>query len=159
MQISRRKFIAAVTLALFSAGAAAVCAQERFDTEPLTIIHADGKSSQFTVELALTSPQKQQGLMYRKSMAPDHGMLFDFQENRLVSMWMRHTYIPLDMVFMAQTGRITHIYEGAVPHDESIISSRGSVYFVLELNAGAAKRYNIKVGDLVSSAQIKKAAQ
>jgi uncharacterized membrane protein (UPF0127 family) len=159
MNLSRRNVVAAVALVLFGAGASAVCAQETFSREPLEIIHANGKSTTFMIELALTPSQKQQGLMFRRTMAPDHGMLFDFQENRLVSMWMRNTYLPLDMIFASQSGKITHIHENAIPHDESVITSRGQVRFVLELNAGAVKRFDIRIGDQLVSEQIKKAAE
>jgi uncharacterized membrane protein (UPF0127 family) len=158
MKLLRRNTIAAVALVLYGAGASAVCAQETFSSEPLQILHANGKSTTFDVELALTPNQKQQGLMFRRTMAPNHGMLFDFQENRLVSMWMRNTYLPLDMIFASQSGQITHIHENAIPHDESVITSRGQVRFVLELNAGAAKRFDIRIGDQMVSGQIKKAA-
>ncbi len=92
--------------------------------------------------------------MFRKSMPSENGMLFDFGEARAVAMWMRNTLIPLDMLFIGSDGRITHIHENAVPHSEAIISSRGPVKFVLELNGGAAKRSGIKPGDMVRSAQI-----
>lgn len=159
MQISRRHLIAAATLVLFSTGASGVYAQERFEREPLTISHQDGRTSDFDVELAITPAQKSQGLMYRRTMAPEKGMLFDFQEDRLVTMWMRNTYLPLDMIFMSKDGKVTHIHENAVPHDESVISSRGDVRFVLELIAGSARHHKIKIGDKAASPQIEKAAQ
>lgn len=146
----------AVAALLFFAFASAAQAQERvaFTSEPLAIETAEGKTYDFTAELALNDAQREQGLMFRKSMPPDRGMLFDFDEPRAVAMWMRNTLIPLDMLFIGSDGRITHIHENAVPHSEAIISSRGPVKFVLELNGGAAQRYGIKPGDMVRSAQI-----
>lgn len=152
--ICRRQLLALSTLVLFNTGASSAYAQERFDKQPLLIEHLDGRKSQFTVELALTPAQKSQGLMHRRTMAPDHGMLFDFQESRLVTMWMRNTYLPLDMLFIAYDGKITHIHENAVPLDESVISSRGHVRFVLELIGGSARHLKIKIGDRVNSPQI-----
>ena len=150
----------AATLVLFSAGVSGIAsAQERFERESLSVEHQDGRVSTFNVELAITPSQKSQGLMFRRTMAPDNGMLFDFQENRLVTMWMRNTYLPLDMIFILANGKVAHIHENAIPHDESVISSRGNVRFTLELVAGSARHYQIKIGDQVSSPHIKKAAQ
>ncbi|NSX90919.1 DUF192 domain-containing protein [Agrobacterium tumefaciens] len=146
----------AVMALLFFTLAGTAQSQERqiFSSEPLTIETASGKTHDFVAELALDNAQREQGLMFRKSMPPENGMLFDFGEARDVAMWMRNTLIPLDMLFIARDGRITHIHENAVPHSEAIISSRGPVKFVLELNGGTAKRYGIKPGDMVRSAQI-----
>ncbi|MGE6740178.1 DUF192 domain-containing protein [Allorhizobium pseudoryzae] len=162
MDVSRLKFLASAILALFLFVVLSVTAFSRptaaadvtFTTEPLVIETAGGARHQFTVELALQSAQRQQGLMYRKEMAPDAGMLFDFEAPREVTMWMRNTLIPLDMLFIDAKGRITHIHEGAVPLSETVVSSRGPVDFVLELNAGEVKRRSIRVGDRVRSAQI-----
>lgn len=146
----------AVMALLFFTLAGTAQAQERqaFTSEPLTIETASGKTHDFVAELALDDAQRAQGLMFRKSMPSENGMLFDFGEARAVAMWMRNTLIPLDMLFIGSDGRITHIHENAVPHSEAIISSRGPVKFVLELNGGAAKRSGIKPGDMVRSAQI-----
>ncbi len=131
-----------------------LAAEETFPSEPLAIQTADGKTHSFTAELATTDGQRQQGLMYRKTMAPTSGMLFDFGTDREVTMWMRNTLIPLDMLFIAKNGKIQHVHPNAVPHSESIISSNGAVRYVLELNGGAAKNLGIKRGDIVLSKQI-----
>lgn len=157
MHIKRRLFSSLVALAFITAGASCVKAQESFEKEPLAIEHQDGTRSEFTVELALTPSQRSQGLMYRRSMPSDQGMLFDFFEDRLVTMWMRNTFLPLDMIFIQKDGTISHIHQGAVPQDESIISSQTAVRYVLELNAGTAKDHNIRTGDKVVSNQISKA--
>lgn len=129
-------------------------AQESFAKEPLTIETSSGKKLEFTAELATTDGQRQQGLMFRKSMAPADGMLFDFKIDREVTMWMRNTLIPLDMVFISKDGKVTHVHANAVPHSEDIISSRGPVRFVLELNGGTAKQLGVDRGDTVRSKQI-----
>lgn len=156
MSALRHVVKSAVMALLFFMLAGAAQAQERqaFTSEPLTIETASGKTHDFVAELALDDAQRAQGLMFRKSMPSENGMLFDFGEARAVAMWMRNTLIPLDMLFIGRDGRITHIHENAVPHSEAIISSRGPVKFVLELNGGAAKRSGIKPGDMVRSAQI-----
>jgi uncharacterized protein len=141
-------------VALLSLAAAATYAgaQLRFDTQSLTIETQAGERHQLTVELALDGPQRQQGLMFRKQMAPDAGMLFDFGAPRDIAMWMRNTLIPLDMLFIGEDGRISHIHAQAQPHSEAIIS--GPVKFVLELNGGEAGRRHIAIGDMVLSHQI-----
>ncbi|WP_288427186.1 DUF192 domain-containing protein [uncultured Agrobacterium sp.] len=146
-----------LALLFFVASPMSSLAQETFSTEKLEIVTASGATHSFTVELANTDGQRQQGLMFRKSMAADHGMIFDFDMDRDVAMWMKNTFIPLDMLFISRAGKITHISPNAVPHSEAIISSRGPVRFVLELNAGTAKKLGIAAGDTVKSQQIEKA--
>jgi uncharacterized membrane protein (UPF0127 family) len=82
--------------------------------------------------------------MYRKSMPQNHGMLFIFEKPRIISMWMKNTHIPLDMLFVDKNGIIRHIHENAKPFDETIISSVVPVSFVIELNAGQVKEKNIQ---------------
>lgn len=134
--------------------AAPAATQEAFRTEPLQIETRDGKIHEFIVELALDDGQRQQGLMNRKTMEIGRGMLFDFGRDREVTMWMKNTLLPLDMLFISKDGRITHVNENAVPHSESIISSRGAVRYVLELNGGAYKKFGMAVGDIVRSKHI-----
>jgi uncharacterized membrane protein (UPF0127 family) len=143
---------AVAALFLFFAGAS-VAQQATFSREEL-LIKSGGVTHKFTVELALTDEQRMQGLMFRKEMAPDAGMLFDFGESRRVQMWMENTILPLDMLFIQNDGRISHIKEGAVPFSRDIIDSRSPVHFVLELNAGRVKELGIKIGDHVISKQI-----
>lgn len=145
---------AASALLFLLAFIAPATAQETFRTEPLQIESRDGKIHEFIVELALDDGQRQQGLMNRKSMELGKGMLFDFGRDREVTMWMKNTLLPLDMLFISKDGRITHINENAVPHSEQIISSRGAVRYVLELNGGASKNFAINIGDIVRSKQI-----
>lgn len=125
-----------------------------FDSEPLSIASRKGQTHKFTVELALTPPQLELGLMYRDSMPADHGMLFDFGTPRPVMMWMKNTKLPLDMLFLDQKGVVTHIQENAVPYSEAIISSGGPVAYVIELNAGIVRKLGLAVGDTVTSATI-----
>lgn len=157
------KLLKSAVVALFLVGAAApssVAAQTMsqqsmaFDSQPLSIVSAKGETHKFTVELALTPPQLEFGLMYRSKMPADHGMLFDFGTSRPVMMWMKNTQLSLDMLFLDKTGVVTHIQENAVPYSEAIISSNGPVAYVIELNGGIVKKLGLSVGDKVKSATI-----
>ncbi|MHA1523086.1 MAG: DUF192 domain-containing protein [Alphaproteobacteria bacterium] len=114
-------------------------------TLPLQIISA-GQTHEFQVELADTDSTRAQGLMFRRVLAPDRGMLFDFGEPREVSMWMRNTYISLDMIFATPDGTITRIARRTTPHSEAQISSSGPVKFVLELAGGTAEKLKLVPG-------------
>ncbi len=118
------------------------------DLEPLSIRTSEG-SHDFRVELAITNDQQATGLMYRRTLAQDAGMLFVYSSVAPVSMWMKNTFIPLDMLFIAADGRITHIAERTVPQSTELIGSNGPVRAVLELNGGTASRFGIKPGDRV----------
>ena len=146
--------LASAFMALFLCLASVAGAGEKFDAQPLTIVTKNGKSHAFTGELAVTPRQREQGLMNRREMAPDHGMLFAFGETRQVFMWMKNTYLPLDMLFIDSKGVVRTIREDAVPHSEAIIDSGEPVAFVLELNAGTVRRLRIKPGDRLEGARI-----
>jgi uncharacterized protein len=136
--------IAVVLLAAFAAQA-----QLATFTRSSLVIDTQAGPQRFTVELALSPEQQQQGLMFRKSMAADAGMLFDFGGPRPATFWMKNTIIPLDMLFIAADGRIADIHERAVPLSEATISSKVPVRAVLELNGGTVSRLGIKPGDVV----------
>lgn len=121
-----------------------------FSRERLTIRSGDN-SHGFSVELALSNRQQMQGLMFRRRMAADAGMLFVYRREEPTAMWMKNTYIPLDMLFIARDGTIKRIAERTVPMSEAVISSGGPVVAVLELNAGTASRLGLKPGDRVVS--------
>jgi uncharacterized protein len=104
----------------------------------------------FSVEMATTSEEKEKGLMYRKELADGKGMLFDFSPEQPISMWMKNTYISLDMIFIRADGRILRIAENTEPESTAIISSGGLARGVLEVPAGTAKKYGISPGDRVS---------
>ena len=124
----------------------------QFKTDKLAIRTADGKTHAFKVELATTPAERAQGLMFRRSLAPDAGMLFDFGRSEPVAMWMENTLIPLDMLFIAADGRVVNIAQRAVPHDRTPIPSKGPVKGVLELPGGTAARLGLKPGDVVQHA-------
>jgi uncharacterized protein len=121
-------------------------AQVAFETTPLTIDSASGTLS-FEVELAVTPEQRRQGLMFREGLESDQGMLFDFGRTAPVTMWMRNTLIPLDMLFVAADGRIARIVADTEPLSDAVIGSGGPVRAVLELAAGTSAELGIAVGD------------
>jgi uncharacterized membrane protein (UPF0127 family) len=117
--------------------------------QPLEIATRAGVKM-FAVEMATTEKEKEKGLMYRKHLPDGQGMLFDFSPVQQVSMWMKNTYISLDMIFIGPDGRILRIAENTEPLSTRIIPSRGLAKGVLELIAGTAKKYGIAPGDRVS---------
>jgi uncharacterized membrane protein (UPF0127 family) len=123
--------------------------------EPLTIVTAAGPQ-RFEVEVARNDADRQQGLMFRRSLAPDRGMLFDFARREPVSMWMKNTYISLDMVFIRPDGTIARVAQNTEPLSTRIIDSGEPVLGVLELAAGTTHRLGIKAGDRVEHALFKR---
>jgi uncharacterized membrane protein (UPF0127 family) len=119
-----------------------------FDRDTLEIQTADGRYG-FDIELALSPEQHAQGLMFRQSMPPDAGMLFLYKRARPVSFWMKNTYIPLDIVFIAEDGHIVNIAERTIPMSTKPIPSEGPVLGILELNSGTTRLLGIVPGDLV----------
>jgi uncharacterized membrane protein (UPF0127 family) len=116
--------------------------------EPLAVV-TRGARHAFSVEVAREPVQRAQGLMFRRNLAPDRGMLFDFGEVQPVSMWMQNTYIPLDMIFVRRDGTIARIAENAEPLSTRAIPSGEPVLAVLELGGGTAARLGIRPGDRV----------
>jgi hypothetical protein len=119
--------------------------------QPLEIVTKSGVQV-FSVEMATTDEEKTTGLMYRKELADGKGMLFDFSPEQQVSMWMKNTYISLDMIFIRADGRILRIAENTEPLSTRIIPSNGLAKAVLEVPAGTAQRYGIAAGDRVAHA-------
>jgi uncharacterized membrane protein (UPF0127 family) len=143
--MKRRGLIAGMLALPLAARAQSLQSFPRSELEVVT----EGGRHEFTVELATTPAQMAQGLMYRRALAPDAGMLFDYGTTQPVSFWMRNTYIPLDMIFISDTGRVAAIHERAVPLSEQPIPSPVPVRAVLEVNGGTAARLGIKPGDRV----------
>ncbi len=132
---------------------AALAQSTEVETQELMIATQAGQRT-FQVELADEPEEQRTGLMFRRSMAPEAGMLFDFETPRVVSMWMRNTYLPLDMLFIGADGRVVSIAKRTTPLSERTISSGGSVRYVLEINAGASDALGIRVGDQVRAPAI-----
>jgi uncharacterized membrane protein (UPF0127 family) len=149
MEVVRRLRLApllALWLALLFAAPAAAQA-----LEPLTLVTASGEHK-FEVEIAKTVDQRAKGLMYRRFMPEDRGMLFEFETNAPVAFWMENTYISLDMVFISPDGTVTHIAANAEPLSQAVIPSGGPCIGVLEINAGVAAKIGLAVGDKVRAA-------
>jgi len=105
----------------------------------------------FTVEIADTEAARSKGLMFRKSLPPGHGMLFNFRKEAPVGFWMKNTLIPLDMIFIRGDGRILSIAENTQPLSEEVIPSGGPVLAVLEVSGGTARKLGIAPGDRVAN--------
>lgn len=99
-----------------------------------------------SVELAADEASRSRGLMHRRQLAEDSGMLFLFEQSREVAFWMRNTLIPLDMIFIAESGRVVKVHANAVPHDDTAISSGTPVRAVLEIPGGRAAQLGIVSG-------------
>jgi uncharacterized membrane protein (UPF0127 family) len=108
-----------------------------------------GKDVAFEVEVADTPAKREMGLMYRRELAADHGMLFIFPDESVLTFWMKNTPIPLDMVFIGSDLRIVGIVREAVPFTESARTVGLPSRYVLEINGGAAQKRGIDVGDKV----------
>ena len=124
-------------------------AQPELPKEKLVIVTHDGQRHDFNVEMALTADQQEVGLMFRPTVPPDGGMLFDWGIPRDIAMWMRNTVAPLDMLFINADGTIRRIAENTTPQSEATIPAGGPVRGTLEAAAGTAARLHIRVGDKV----------
>jgi uncharacterized protein len=143
-----RALITLSCLGLALLGQAAAQDAASAPTERLTIAGREGRHV-FAVEVMRTDADRSRGLMYRRTMAPDHGMLFDFQGSAPVAMWMKNTYLPLDMLFIRADGSIAKIAADTEPLSTKVIPSNEPVLSVLELNAGTAARLKLHAGDRV----------
>lgn len=148
-------FLAASALALPAARAETVLPEGVEEVEfavspaPL-LVHTREGTRRFAVEVADDPRKRARGLMYRRSMAPDAGMLFCFDRTRPVNMWMKNTVLPLDMIFAREDGTVARVAEDAEPYSEAVVSSGEPVRFVLEINAGQAREQGIAAGDRLS---------
>lgn len=140
--VARGAAVLAMSLWLGAAASAA-------EIQTLEIVTKSGVQV-FAVEVATTEQEKTTGLMYRKELADGRGMLFDFSPEQPVSMWMKNTFIPLDMIFIRADGRISRIAENTVPQSLAIIASGPPAKGVLEVIAGTARKYGIAPGDRVA---------
>ncbi|MHB1102259.1 MAG: DUF192 domain-containing protein [Devosia sp.] len=121
------------------------------------ILHTATGDYPFSVEVVDTPEKRAEGLMFRQTLAPDAGMLFDFKEVRAVSFWMRNTFIPLDMIFIAPDGTVESIHVNARPQDPTSIPSGVPVQFVLEIPGGRSVEIGLKTEDKAEHARMKAA--
>jgi uncharacterized membrane protein (UPF0127 family) len=120
-----------------------------FPRDVLAIATPDARMHRFNVWIADNDRRRQQGLMFVKELPPTQGMLFIYNVSQQVGIWMKNTYIPLDIVFIRGDGRIARITPDAKPHSLATMSSGEPVTAVLELPAGTAKKLNIHPGAIV----------
>ena len=139
-----RAFWTALLLLGLVAGPTAAAERQTLEIATKSGVHA------FSVEIAQTEAERSKGLMYRKELPEGQGMLFDFQRDQDVAMWMQNTYIPLDMIFIAGDGRIVNIAENTVPLSTRIVSSARPVRAVLEVIGGTTRKLGIAPGDRVA---------
>jgi uncharacterized protein len=138
------------TMTLAVAPAAEACTQaQHAPLEPLQIVNASGKVIRLKVQFVDKEETRDCGLMFRKSLAADEGMLFDFKTSQQVSFWMKNTYIPLDLLFIDKSGKVVNIYRQATPFSEAEIPSDGPILGVLEIAGGRAQDLDIMPGDKV----------
>ena len=126
-----------------------------YPKDTVTIETASGAKHRFNVELATSPQQIAQGLMFRRQMAADAGMLFIFERPEPATFWMKNTYIPLDMIFIKEDGTVESIAERTTPLSRRSVASKGEVRYVLEINGGLSDELGIKPGDRVTGPAIK----
>jgi uncharacterized protein len=147
-----RSFVSVLAFAILFAltpGAALAQTLDRLEIATASGVHV------FNVEVVSDEAGREKGLMYRRYMPQDRGMLFNFNEEGPVAFWMKNTYIPLDMIFISRKGVVTSIAANAEPMSERLIPSGGPVYAVLEVNGGVARSIGLKAGDKVKDAIFK----
>lgn len=167
MRVLRLRMIASMLWVLAATGMASTCfscaicqASEKKEilflaTERNGVV----ERREIRVEVMRSDADRARGLMYRRSLKANEGMLFLFGAERELSMWMRNTYIPLDMIFIKSDGRIHRIERNAEPLSETIISSEGRASAVLEVLAGSADSLGIRTGDRIEHPALRTKAQ
>ena len=138
--------------ALVLAGQAREVVGPSGDAQPLTVLSQDGRAHSFVVELADSQALRELGLMFREELPPDYAMLFDFEQEQNLVMWMKDTPLSLDMFFADSSGLIFHIAENTVPFSEDLIAAPWPGRYVLEASAGTAKRLGLQPGDMMPDA-------
>ncbi len=130
-------------------------AHAEFRKDQLTLRTQSGAEHRIEIEIAVTPAEKSLGLMFRSQVPPNTGMLFPYAKPQELTMWMRNTFVSLDMIFIKPNGKIHRIEYATEPLSERIVASQGPVSAVLELAAGEADRLKLKPGDDVIHASFK----
>lgn len=125
-----------------------------FRRSTLQIATPDARLHTFKIWLADDPGRRARGLMFVKHLEDDEGMLFIYDQPQPVAMWMKNTFIPLDMLFVAADGKVMHVVENTTPHSLETIESNGFALAVVELKAGTAKRLRIAKGARVMHAAL-----
>jgi uncharacterized protein len=139
-----------VALAGACVDAPPVASLSQVPLQQVTVATQPGAVHRFQVEVARTRAEKQRGLMFRRTLPADHGMIFIYDVPQSLTFWMKDTPLPLDLVFINAAGRVVYIHERAVPWSEAPITTPVPVTMVLEVNAGLTRRLGIAVGDRVT---------
>lgn len=150
LQVPMLRYAAAIAAALLLTQSAQ--AQDKPLPVTSVVIDTGQGPHTFRVEVAADQASQARGLMFRKSMPPDAGMLFDFHKSDFVTFWMKNTILPLDMIFIRQDGTISSVAPDAVPYSTTSIPSAEPVRAVLELNGGRAAQLDIEPGQTVHNA-------
>ncbi|MBT4888300.1 MAG: DUF192 domain-containing protein [Gammaproteobacteria bacterium] len=143
----KHQFLIVWLISLYLSGC--VIVETKLKREEFQIFDGDTLKVAYQVEIAESNSARKRGLMYRKSMASNQGMLLDYKRPANMAIWMKNTYIPLDIIFIDINGVILKIHERAVPHSTKRIESDSRVRAVLEVNAGQIAEFDIKPGDQV----------
>ncbi len=117
--------------------------------ETNVIINKLENKIKYSVEIAKTKDAREKGLMFRKILPSNKGMLFIFPKSQIINIWMKNTLIPLDIVYISEDKNIIHIIKHALPKKETIYAPKSYAKYVLEINAGEVNKNNIKIGDKV----------
>lgn len=137
--------LAAALALMLASGAAATSVSAACRADTVTLRGDFGKA-RFRVDVADDPAERSQGLMYVEEMPASQGMLFVYPQPQPASFWMRNTLIPLDMLFMDESGTVTRVHENAQPLDETPIPGGREVLAVLEINGGMAASMGIAEG-------------
>jgi uncharacterized membrane protein (UPF0127 family) len=152
-------FILLTSIVLLAGAAGAVAnegqPQAKLPVEQLSIVTGNGQIHVFTVELAVTSQEQGTGLMFRRAVPTNTGMLFVFPRSEIVDFWMKNTVVPLDMVFITSNGVVAAVAPNRVPYSLDDVWSGPPVLATLELQGGIAAKFNIRPGDRVVASQFK----
>jgi uncharacterized membrane protein (UPF0127 family) len=127
----------------------AASAVTRHPESGLRVIPLTANGHRLAVELAASDKEQEKGLMFRRQMGADEGMIFPMQPPRQVYFWMENTVLPLDIIFIGSDGRVLNVAAHAKPYDRTPIPSAGKAAGVLELNAGRAAELGIGPGSVV----------
>ncbi len=141
-------FFAAFYLEIYADVNQSSASQITFKQDRLAI-RTSTSDQHFTIEIAESPQQLRFGLMFRKTLPRDHGMLFLWTKDKSISMWMKNTLIPLDLIFIDSHGRIVNIATNTTPESTDLIPAGQPVRAVLELAGGTTEQQGIKVGDRV----------
>ncbi len=146
--MTRRFFLAGITAAIVGISPIATFADSTPDG--VVEIHSGGDQHRFSIEIADDASERARGLMFRYSLPEDSGMLFIYPRDQIASFWMKNTFIPLDMLFIANDGTILQIARNVQPHNLTPVRSEVPVRAVLELNGGQTETLGIMTGDTVT---------